>query len=85
MQETKKVFGIIFYEYSDEEWGHIIADNKEKQLNIIKYDYIGNEIFLDSIPFYTNIEDNIKKHTGEDTYVSISFPLTKQEYPAWVL
>ena len=85
MQEGSKIFGLILDENTQEEWGHIIANASNKKLEVIKYDYAGNEISVANIPFYTDVEDKIKKQTGEDVYVQTAFPLTSKKYPEWVL
>jgi len=84
MQEGKKVFGVLFCENTDKEWGHIMANKSSKKLEIIKYSFLGEEIPVTTIPFYSNIEENIQKKVGEDLYLQTTFPLTTQ-YPGWVL
>ena len=84
MQESSKIFGLILDENTQEEWGHIIANTSNKKLEVIKYDYTGNEIPVIKVPFYTDIEYQIKKETGEDVYIQTAFPLTSKEYPEWV-
>ena len=86
MQENKKTFGIILHENTQEEWGHIMANDSSKKLEIIKYSFTGEEIPIITIPFYSdNIEEKIQKETGEDVYVQTAFPSTNKEYPGWVL
>jgi len=84
MQEDRKVFGILFCGNTDAEWGHVMANNSTEKFEIIKYSFIGEEIPVTTIPFYTDIGKNIQKKVGEDLYLRTAFPLTS-EYPAWVL